>query len=51
MEAADSDPHLIAALFGINDYKTEQKFSLAIIDMENMPKLLKGKHLSQHIKM
>ncbi|MBE0459915.1 hypothetical protein [Pseudoalteromonas prydzensis] len=28
---------MIAALFGINDYKTEQKFSLAIIDMENMP--------------
>ena len=37
MEAADSDPHLIATLSGIADYKPDQKFTLAIIDSHNLP--------------
>jgi len=37
IEAADSDPHLLAALSGITNYIPDQKFTLAIIDSHNLP--------------
>lgn len=36
-EAADTDPEILAGLFGIENFDPEQDFCLAIIDMENMP--------------
>ncbi|SFD18020.1 hypothetical protein SAMN05660479_03364, partial [Microbulbifer thermotolerans] len=36
-ENADSDPELLAGLFGIKDFDPDQPFSIAIIDMEKMP--------------
>ncbi|WP_428818735.1 hypothetical protein [Microbulbifer sp. MCCC 1A16149] len=36
-EAADSDPELLAGLFGISDFSPDQKFSIAIIDMDKLP--------------
>lgn len=36
-EAADTDPELLACLFGIKNYSSEQDFSLVLIDTHNMP--------------
>lgn len=36
-EAADTDPELLAALFGIDNYDPSQPFTLAVIDMHKMP--------------
>lgn len=36
-EAADTDPEIIAALFGIEDFDPKQTFTLAIIDLDKMP--------------
>jgi hypothetical protein len=36
-EAADTDPEILAALFGIEDFDPKQPFTLAVIDMDKMP--------------
>lgn len=36
-EAADSDPEILAGLFGIEKFDPKQPFTLAVIDMEKMP--------------
>ncbi|MCD1597487.1 hypothetical protein [Rheinheimera aquimaris] len=36
-EAADTDPELLACIFGIEDYSPDCEFSLVIIDTHNLP--------------
>ena len=36
-EAADSDPEILAGLFGIEDFDPNGKYSIVIIDMDKMP--------------